>query len=71
MIVMGAKDPAFPHLQAEADAVAAALLAGTTVTMIDAGGHYPPAQFSTQAAAAMLPFLIAHTEQKLPGRRQP
>jgi hypothetical protein len=71
MIVMGAKDPAFPHPQAEVGAVAAALLAGTTVTWIDAGGHYPPAQFSTQAAAAMRPFLADHAEHKLAGWRQP
>jgi pimeloyl-ACP methyl ester carboxylesterase len=71
MIVMGSKDPVFPHPQAEADAIAATLPAGTAVTMIDGGGHYPHAQFPAHVAAAVLPFLADRTQQKLADKRQP
>ena len=71
MIVMGSKDPVFPHPQAEADAIAATLAGGATVTMIGGGGHYPHAKFPAQVAAAVLPFLADHAQQKLADRRQP
>jgi pimeloyl-ACP methyl ester carboxylesterase len=57
LIVMGSKDPVFPHPRAEADAITAALPGGTKITMIDGGGHYPHAQFPAEVAEAVLPFL--------------
>lgn len=61
LIVMGTLDPDWADPRAEAEGVVAAMPAGRgTVVMIEGAGHYPHAQFPSQVAAAVLPFLKEH-----------
>lgn len=55
LVLMGTKDPDFKDPAAEARRVGGRLHA--TVVMVEGAGHYPPAEFPTETAAALLPFL--------------
>lgn len=55
LVLMGTKDPDFPDPAAEARWVAERLHA--TTVMVEGAGHYPPAEYPEQTAAALLPFL--------------
>ncbi|WP_419996804.1 alpha/beta fold hydrolase [Streptomyces boninensis] len=60
LILMGTRDPDWADPRAEAESIAAQL-SDATVVMIEGAGHYPHAQFPEEVAAALLPFLKAHT----------
>ncbi|HEX7992909.1 MAG TPA: alpha/beta hydrolase [Streptosporangiaceae bacterium] len=61
LVIMGSLDPDFPDPRAEAEAVVAAMPAGTgTVAMVSGAGHYPHAQSPDEVAALVIPFLKEH-----------
>jgi pimeloyl-ACP methyl ester carboxylesterase len=55
LVIMGAKDPAFPDPAAEA-AMQARLL-NCPAHLIDGAGHYPQSEFPDHTAEILLPFL--------------
>ncbi|MGV8858927.1 alpha/beta fold hydrolase [Rhodoglobus sp.] len=57
LVIMGDKDPDFPHPKAEADWISSTL--GGTTVMIEDAGHYPQSQQPEQTTAAILDFLSA------------
>ncbi|MFB9209051.1 alpha/beta fold hydrolase [Nonomuraea spiralis] len=58
LVIMGTLDPDWADPRAEADGIVAEMPAGRgTVVMIDGAGHYPHAQFPSQVAAAVVPFI--------------
>ncbi|WP_433238586.1 alpha/beta fold hydrolase [Streptosporangium sp. CA-135522] len=55
LVVIGTKDPDFPHPEEEA-ALQARMLT-CEVQMIEGAGHYPHSEFPERTAEALLPFL--------------
>jgi pimeloyl-ACP methyl ester carboxylesterase len=55
LVIMGAKDPAFPDPAAEA--TAQARLLNCPAHLIDGAGHYPQSEFPDHTAEILLPFL--------------
>jgi pimeloyl-ACP methyl ester carboxylesterase len=63
LVLMGTKDPDFTDPAAEARWIAEQL--SGKAAMVDGAGHYPPAEYPAESAAAVLPFLAT----TLPGTR--